>query len=61
MHLFCIFCLDNREETPYNDHEASVRFTKLNNILAEQFPPEQVEKLKFLIKSKWFFYSVKLY
>lgn len=59
MHLFS-FCLDNAEETPYNDHGASVRFTRLNNILADQFPPEKVEKLKFLLKSKWLFLFSKV-
>ncbi|XP_052710846.1 uncharacterized protein LOC128185240 [Crassostrea angulata] len=46
---------DNVKETPYNDHGASVRFTRLNNILADEFPLEKVEKLKFVLKSKWLF------
>lgn len=49
------FCLDNVKEMLYNDYGVSVRFIRLNNILVDEFFFEKVEKLKFLLKSKWLF------
>lgn len=37
------------KNTVYKDHGASLRFAKLCNILADQFPPKKVEHLKFLL------------
>lgn len=52
LHIF--YYLEIVENTLYKDHGASVRFTKLNSILAKQFPLKKLEDLKFLLNSKCF-------
>lgn len=49
---FVFYRLGVVENTLYDDSGAGVRFTKLNNTLANQFPPEKLEHLKFLLICK---------
>lgn len=48
------FHLDIVQNTFYKDCGARVRFTKLSNVLAKEFPPQKLENLKFTLTSKWF-------
>lgn len=49
--------LDNVQNTFYKDRGARVRFTKLSNSLAQEFPPQKLKKLKLTLTSKLFFTS----
>lgn len=46
------YCLDIVKNRLYDEQGASGRFTKLSNILVNQFPPKKVEHLKFSLISK---------
>lgn len=45
--------LDIVQNTFYKDRGAKVRFMKLSNFLAKEFPPDKLENLKFMLTSKW--------
>lgn len=50
---FFSYYLDIVQNTFYKDRGARVRFTKLSNVLAKDFPTQKIEKLKYTLKSKW--------
>lgn len=61
VYIYVSFYLDTVENTIYNDDGEIFKFTMLSSTLVKHFPSEKLDKLKFLIKSKFsHLYNLKL-
>lgn len=61
IYIYVSFYLDTVENTIYNDDGEIFKFTMLSSTLVKHFPSEKLDKLKFLIKSKFsHLYNLKL-